>query len=234
MSSALLVRTSGQEQQTMYIENALKIVQIVFYIVAATIATLTYLRAKNGLLNTVNTEYHKKVIERLSQLSDDLFSEFDPGSDNYWIKDKTASELIDRIHGELDKHRSQIIAGTVKPSDICGTPVPKKWHELRTHLERIKSDPFIPNKIRDLTTNYLSGRINAITRSAMEESNNYMDGLAKGKYWDTIPHNAGWFHNRLLNNMKQDGFGIEGSEQKVIAIREAIKKYFEAYNPVKI
>jgi len=57
-------------------ETTLKLIQMGFYAVASTIAILTYLKAKNGLLNTVNTEYHKKVIDRLVALSDEVFKEF--------------------------------------------------------------------------------------------------------------------------------------------------------------
>jgi hypothetical protein len=37
--------------------DVLKIVQIVFYTIAGIVAILTYLAARRGLLNTVNTEY---------------------------------------------------------------------------------------------------------------------------------------------------------------------------------
>ena len=42
---------------------AVKIFQSLFYIIASTVAILTYLKAKDGLLNSVNTEYQKKVME---------------------------------------------------------------------------------------------------------------------------------------------------------------------------
>ncbi len=60
--------------------DTLKIVQIVFYSVGVVIALLTYQAAKRGLLNTVNTEYQKRVMDRLQKLSEDLYSEFDPSS----------------------------------------------------------------------------------------------------------------------------------------------------------
>ena len=67
-------------------DSVLKFVQILFYLTAGFVAILTYIKAKSGLLNTINTEYHKKVIDRLSALSEDLFSEFDHESDNYWAR----------------------------------------------------------------------------------------------------------------------------------------------------
>lgn len=68
------------------IDDILKIVQIGFYITVATITVLTYRSAKNGLLNTVNTEYQKKVIAKLEELSNELGSEIDSTSPNYWAK----------------------------------------------------------------------------------------------------------------------------------------------------
>jgi len=49
----------------MYLQTITQLAQIAFYIVGGTVAVLTYIKAKNGLLNTVNTENHKKVIEKL-------------------------------------------------------------------------------------------------------------------------------------------------------------------------
>jgi len=60
--------------------DALKLIQIGFYTINAAVAILTYRAATKGLLNTVTTEYKKRVIERLQKLSDDLYSEFDQTS----------------------------------------------------------------------------------------------------------------------------------------------------------
>ena len=44
------------------IDQILKVTQVLFFGIAGTVAILTYRKAKDGLLNTVNTEYQKKVI----------------------------------------------------------------------------------------------------------------------------------------------------------------------------
>src|SRR5215510_3394577 len=80
------------------LDSILKLIQTLFYIVAGTLAILTYRSAKRGLLNTVNTEYQKRVMDRLKELSDELASEFDPDSPNYWIKIRPVRELV----GEID------------------------------------------------------------------------------------------------------------------------------------
>jgi hypothetical protein len=54
--------------------DTLKIVQTTFYVIGSIIAILTYRAARRGLLNTVNTEYQKRVMDRLQKLSEDLYS----------------------------------------------------------------------------------------------------------------------------------------------------------------
>lgn len=75
-----------------------KIFQIGFYVTASIIAVLTFVKAKNGLLNSVNTEYQKRVMERLSDLSDEIWEEFDFSSANHWSKNKALDEVLERIH----------------------------------------------------------------------------------------------------------------------------------------
>ena len=57
---------------------------MVFYIIAGIVAVLTYRAAVKGWLTPTNTEYQKRVIDRLAKLSEGLFAEFDPTSENYW------------------------------------------------------------------------------------------------------------------------------------------------------
>ncbi|MGO7873629.1 hypothetical protein AB9E15_30690 [Rhizobium leguminosarum] len=218
----------------MLLDNILKVFQIIFYIVGGSVAVLTYLKAKNGLLNTINTEYHKKVIERLSLLSDELFAEFDRSGDKFWSKDNIAGEIIKRIHEELDGYKDDILSKNINPSDICGIPVPTKHQEIDAYLNRIKSDPFIPPSIRNKVISYLSGRSRSLMNSIIEEAELYIKGLGEGKYWEAAGTNEYWFHNHLMDRIRADGFGIQDNENLVIEIREDIRKYFEAYNPIKI
>ena len=81
--------------------DTLKIVQIAFYAIASIVAILTYRAARRGLLNTVNTEYQKRVMDRLQKLSEDLYSEFDPSSPAHWATTNPVDRLalVDRRRG---------------------------------------------------------------------------------------------------------------------------------------
>jgi hypothetical protein len=72
--------------------------QIAFYVTLAVVTVLTFLRAKKGLLSNVNTEYHKKVIERLDALSKALLDEYDLDSPNHWSKHLLAGDAVRKIN----------------------------------------------------------------------------------------------------------------------------------------
>ena len=207
----------------------LKVVQIGFYITAATIGILTYLKAKNGLLNTVNTEYQKKVIDRLAELSSELLDEFDSSSNNHWSREKSVKEILDRIHEEIVPHKNDIIFGD---RSLHGIPVTKKEEKLQIFLSKIKSDPFIPPDIRKGIVALTEGRLKAIRSAHRTEIEKYQEGLKSGKYWDTLDDNEGWLHNKILHHLYKAGYGISDVESKVHSIRTDIQTYFEGFNPI--
>jgi hypothetical protein len=140
----------------MTIDNFSKVVQSLFYLIAGSVAVLTYLKAKNGLLNSVNTEYQKKVLERLGALSSDLFAEFDPSSERHWVHRRTAEFVHKAIHEELAPYRSDIVRKKADVRDYIGIPVPPEFRELEALAAQIRSDPFIPEGIRRRVVAYLS------------------------------------------------------------------------------
>jgi hypothetical protein len=78
-----------------------KVAQIAFYVTLAVVTVLTFLRAKKGLLSNVNTEYHKKVIERLDALSKALLDEYDLDSPNHWSKHLLAGDAVRKINKQF-------------------------------------------------------------------------------------------------------------------------------------
>lgn len=211
-------------------ELIVKLVQIGFYITASIVAVLTFYKAKNGLLNTVNTEYQKKVLERLYSLSEGLWEEFDFSSDQHWSKDKDLDEAVEVINSEAKEFKHEIITGKY---ELQGVPFPRKQRELMAFMDRLKSDPFVPSEIRTKLLEVLEKRSTVLFNSYYSVLKDYQDGLAKGKYWDTLDKNRFWISNKINQEMNEKGAGIKDIESAVHEVRLEIQKYYEKFNPVK-
>lgn len=211
----------------------LKLSQTVFYIGGLIIAILTYRKASNGLLNSINTEYHKKVIDRLAVLSQELYEEFDDKSDHFWARRDTAKEVVSAINDEAKQFKHELLTGKFDPSHI-GVRVPNEFQVLDNQSNRIRSDPFIPDAIRKEAISYLDGRKNALMDALIREANSYASRLAKGELWKEMDENYKWFHNKLIDNLRSEGYGIDNCMSKVDSIRNSIQRYFEMHNPIKI
>lgn len=209
---------------------AVKIFQVLFYLTASTIAVLTYIKAKNGLLNSVNTEYQKKVMERLSVLASEVYEEFDPNSEKFWAKEDQAKEVLSDLHEKIIPYKHEIITNKEMPP---GTKLPSKFNELHIFLNKIKSDPFVPKNIREKVVELLEKRTKILLNSYMEELEVYKTGLKEGKHWDTLETNHHWFHNKINDRLYQHGCGVSQIEDAAHEIRDEIQNYFEAFNPIK-
>ncbi|WP_217874205.1 hypothetical protein [Pseudoalteromonas shioyasakiensis] len=211
-------------------DSAVKIFQILFYITGSLIAILTFIKAKNGLLNSVNTEYQKRVMDRLALLSDELYEEFDPSSDRYWGKQDSAKEVIERLHEEIKPFKHEII--TSKEIHV-GTPTPDNFGHLTTYLDKLKSDPFIPKKIRDKVISNLEARTKSMFSAYIQEIDSYKNGLKEGKYWDSLDTNYAWIHNKINARMYENGVGISQLQEAAHDVRLAIQEHLEKFNPIK-
>ena len=165
---------------------AVKLFQIAFYITASIVAVLTFIKAKNGLLNSVNTEYQKKVMERLALLSDELWDEFDFASENHWSKDNTLDEVLDRIHTYASENKHEILT---KKKGFHGVPLPQKQIEMMAMVDRLKSDPFIPEKIRVKIVSVLDGRLKSTLEAYQTVIEQYQNDLSNGKRWNNFDEN---------------------------------------------
>ena len=130
----------------MTIDEVLKLIQILFYIIAGTLGILTYLSAKKGLLNTVNTEYHKRAFDKIESLSQELLSEFDPKPENQWANGDNLKDFLKETHETFEKNKEQIL----KTKEFhSGIQMPKVFNRLQGIVQGIKSDPFLPKEIRN-------------------------------------------------------------------------------------
>ncbi|HRF81064.1 MAG TPA: hypothetical protein PL070_13365 [Flavobacteriales bacterium] len=212
------------------LESISKIIQILFYLTAATVAVLTYLSAKKGLLNTVNTEYHKRAFDKIETLSQELLSEFDSTSEHWWAKDDSTRKFLDEIHEIFKKNKVEILKNKEFHS---GVPSPKSFIRLTGIVRRIKSDPFVPKEIRDNVVLHLENRANKMLEIQIHEIRKYLDELANGKHGDDYSLNAAIVHNRINDNLYKSNCGISQVEEQVHQIRFFIQSYLEKFNPLK-
>jgi hypothetical protein len=209
--------------------EVLKIVQIGFYTVAAIVAILTYLAARRGLLNTVNTEYQKRVMDRLQKLSEDLYSEFDPLSETYWPKVRPVHEAIKEINDVFERKRDEILA---EQKYYYGAPITRDVQRLGRLLDPVISDPFIPDEIRSAVVDLLDNRIQVLESLYFDEFEKYSNNLAKGKHEPfTELDDLNNIHNKIVEQQRLKGCGIAQIEEEVREIRDLIRYYFDSFNP---
>lgn len=211
------------------LDNALKAVQIFFYVIGATVAVLTYRAAKRGLLNTVATEYQKRVMDRLQRLSEDLYSEFDMASPTHWSRTKPVHGAIEHINEVFLRWQDDILA--TRRYDY-GTPVTPDVLRLTQMLDPLTSDPFIPSNIRAAVVDLVENRLHVMHGIYFREFERYADRLAKGKQTPlTELDDINKVHNRIVEQMNKQGCGIRDIEAEVHRIRGLIQDYFEDFNP---
>lgn len=214
----------------MTIDDYLKITQIGFYFTMALVAVLTYLKAKNTLLNSVNTEYHKHVIDALIKASSSLFSEFDESSENHWTKGDRLKEIIDEINEEFLEHKEKILE---KGEFVGGVRVSDLEKRLMSMIREYKSDPFLPEEIRSRIIDLLQNRFDVQHSITFREIIEYRNQLAKGNYNDSLDHNWAWLGNKINSQLYEQGCGVSQIEEAVHQIRLDIKSYLEKFNPLK-
>ncbi|MBZ4373245.1 hypothetical protein [Corallococcus sp. AS-1-6] len=212
----------------MTLDDIHKIAQIAFFTAAGTVSILTYISAKRGLLNTINTEYHKHTIARLKELSDELISEFIPSSSNHWIKQKPVEEAVGLINEDL--HNMLARGGKTLPERL---PVSTQRQNIGDFSRRIKSDPFIPMAIREKVVSFLEERLQVLHETTNKSLRKYIEGLNAGKHRDTLATNYRWIHNEILSELGSRGHGILDLERRTDEILGEIQKYFESFNPMR-
>jgi hypothetical protein len=210
----------------------LKVVQICFYGLGMILAVLTYRAAVKGWLTPTNTEYQKRVMDRVAKLSEDLYSEFDPTSENYWPKARAVQKAIEHMTLAFENNREETLAAK---GWLFGIPVSADVQRLDRLLRPVLSDPFIPEDIRDAVVDLLDNRLHVVRGIYIDEFERYSDGLARGeqkplKYPEDLDA-INEVHNRCVEQMREQGCGITDIENAVHDIRGLIQDYFDSFNP---
>lgn len=206
-----------------------KLVQISFYVITVIIGVCTYRNAKKGLLNPVNTEYQKKVIERLSEISTQLGNEFYNDSTKNWYAINNLQEPVNRINSIFTEYKEKILKE--KKFVEFAYPLPELSTHLRTLISRIKFDPFVPKDIRNLIIDLLESRLNYTELIIVEELEKYKDELALGMHTQYFEYNDGLVENRVNNRLEQLGLDEIQIEESVNNIQSEIQNYFNSFKP---
>ena len=207
----------------------LKVSQISFYVVLAVIAILTYRSAKRGLLNTINTEYHKRILDKLEKLSEELYSEFDHESPTSWSNTihKSFDAAVEKINNDYLTNPEVFKLGA-----SSGTPLPISFLNLQFYVDRIKSDPFIPKTIRKAIIDFQQNRIDVMMEACREEFLEYQKELAKGMHIDSLDKNRSWIWNQFHARLKEKKCSFSSAQERANNIRLMIQEYLESFNPL--
>jgi hypothetical protein len=209
--------------------DTLKIIQIAFYTIGTVVAILTYRAAKRGLLNTVNTEYQKRIMDRLHKLSEDLYSEFDSSSPMYWAALRPVHDAIQKINEVFENNMNEILAAR---KFHYGTPYTEDVKRIERLLAPVVSDPFIPDNIRAAVIDLLKNRLHVLHGIYIREFEKYADSLAKGKQSPlTQLDDVNNIHNKIVEQQNMQGCGVTQIEEEVHEIRGLIQDYFDSFNP---
>ena len=132
--------------------DILKVVQILFYAVAGTLAIMTYRAAVRGWLTPTYTEYQKRVMDRLAKLSEELYSEFNPASEDYLTDHHGLQQALELIHKDFEQGKNAILEAAEWDGWVI---LPRDTLRFEQILEPVRSDPFIPTNIRTVVIELL-------------------------------------------------------------------------------
>ena len=217
---------------TINLDDIVKLVQISFYMVMAVVAMMTYRSAKRGLLNTVHTEYQKKVIERLDQLSKEIGSEFISSSDNHWSKKEPIKEMVDKVNQVFSINREYIEELGEYPFGRIATSTELRMMNL---VEELEVDSFLPESIRQEMIAFYNNRLQVMSRVFGEAIEQYASDLLAGKPHlrpGELDENYDEFHNNIIEKLNQNGCGVSDVKIAANTIRAKVQSYLESYNPL--
>ena len=207
----------------------LQIVQIVFYVTTTIVGILAYIAAKNVLLNQVYNEYHKKVIDNLSSVSENLVKEFDLISPESWDNVDEKGKFIEQLMIVVrDMEEGGLDPETFKH---LGAPITDGQFRMRALKERYKHDPFIPDSLRNAIVSYYERRLDGETKAHMAFVADYGEKMYNYKIGKTTKYpKIG--PNDLQDQYIKFNVNISISEEMANNVRQEILEYFNSLNVI--
>ncbi|MCA4158042.1 hypothetical protein [Priestia megaterium] len=222
------------QMKSLALKDIAVLVQICFYIIGATIAILTYRSAKKGLLNTVNTEYQKRVMDHLESLSEKLYSEFKPESkESHAFEFNLGEELEDTLRAHNKQCRSLKSKKTKEDFVIYAIEETKLETSLYKLTMELISSPFLPDHIAEYVAKYLLLRyekLGTIIDDCYEEL--IVPELLKCEPINDILHYKSKFMDTVSSRLSITEYSPAKVELEVHEIRSMIKQYLKSFNPL--
>lgn len=208
----------------MIIQNTASIFQILFYIVGSTVAILTYISAKRGLLNTVNTEYHKRSMDHLETLSKRLF---DFSSDERWLKNEFLNDAY--IADVVEKYEKNIEYENA--FHMIGTHDDQLVTEFRELITSIKSEPFLPEEISSRVIKNLEFKIEAWATIYHDRIDEFKRDLSNKEYDSKLRLAVMFVQNAIVEDRREQGCGVDDLQREIDDIRVYIRNYLKSFDP---
>ncbi|PES94726.1 hypothetical protein CN510_16910 [Priestia megaterium] len=221
------------QMKSISLKDYAALVQIGFYIIGATLAILTYKSAKRGLLNTVNTEYQKRVMDHLHELSETLYAELKYKPDSKESSKYDFSYDIQPIAKRmLEQYKTHVKDGNdPKKFTSRGSLLPVGVIRLNKFKEKIQSDPFIPDHIAQYVIDYTYKRFVVSRDIIIEELREFENSLKNQEHKDyqSLPFSVS---KNVSRRIAQNGFSHGRIREEVHKIRMMIKDYLKSFNPL--
>ncbi len=216
-------------EKTEYVAStALAFTQIAFYLSASAVAWLTFAVARKGLLSPVNTEYQKRVMDRLSEIATELGDEWNPKSDACYIHH---GEHIHDACADVDDQYDKYKRGEVRADEI-GIKVSPLETRFIEQFNRWRSDPFLPEKLRYELLDFTIKRKQTYSNIYFSEVGKYRKSLVRQNEADPRPS---WVtvNNAIHARLSEAGFGLDDVSRKADVLRLSIQAYMQRYDPTR-
>lgn len=211
------------------VDTLLKFIQIAFYGSGICVAWLTYLSAKRGLLNTVNTEYQKRVIERLAEVSKTLWDEFDTSGDSLFYRFTT--EMRERARKINQLWQANDPFESYEARALLGTHIELLDH-LWTLIVKWESDPFLPAHIRHEICASLRDRAEAVRKVAWAHLHDHLNGLRDGTI-SPSEESAHRLRSAVLDHLEEAGYALIPTQEELIRLRNLVQAHLQSYDPLR-
>ena len=104
---------------------------------------LTSLIYRRLIKTPIKYAYNSQVVKSISILSDDLISEFDINSSDYWVSKNEISKSVDEIYKDFEANKSELLTEGVF---YLGIPTPRSLRGLKNLLKKLNQILFFRSR----------------------------------------------------------------------------------------